>query len=441
LAYSRAKKIKNMKHTLKATVIISALCFLLINPSYGQENFQPGYIINLNRDTIKGFIDNRMWDVNPKAVTFRATQTAENSNYSPIDIIAFGINGEVYESGIVNVDDGPYDIQDLNYQKELHYRTDTIFLYTLIQGDKSLYYYKEKFGKENFFIRRDSKIELLVFKRYLTDIHEGISTNTGVVTNNRYVRQLAFYFQNCPALQPEINKAEYRKESLSSLFLAYYDCSKSHIAFQKKMNKPRIELGAVGGMSLTKLKFIGPDDYAYLTTLNFPRSKNLAFGLYFNIILPRAQEKWSIYNEVLYSSFKVSGVYDESKTEARPYLKTSTLGFSYLKLNNMLRYKYKVRNVFVFINGGLSTGVAIAETNTSRTVSTLYTPNKFISEGKALNNTRKFEVGYTVGMGSQYRKLSLEIRYEYGNGFSNSAALDCSPTRIHFLLGYRISTF
>ena len=80
------------------------------------------------------------------------------------------------------------------------------------------------------------------------------------------------------------------------------------------------------------------------------------------------------------------------------------IGYSYLKINNMLRFKYPVGSFFVFINAGMSNGIAIREKNYKKEKAVFYT-SESIDEEKAIKETRKYEQGFLFGTGSKLKKL------------------------------------
>lgn len=161
--------------------------------------------------------------------------------------------------------------------------------------------------------------------------------------------------------------------------------------------------------------------------MKYDPSTNFSTGLFLDVILPRNHGKWSINNELLFSSYKVSGQRGINSTE---------IGYSYLKLNNMVRFKYPVGNLFVYVNAGLSNGFAISETNNKKLYA-LRNGSPLLTEQKALNDTRKFENGWIFGIGAKHNRFSFEVRYENGNGMSEYQTLSSSTKRYYFLLGYR----
>jgi hypothetical protein len=196
------------------------------------------------------------------------------------------------------------------------------------------------------------------------------------------------------------------------------------------------EFGVVVGATTTSIKFDGDYYYDYLLNGQFKQSINFATGLYANIIMPRTQEKWSLYNELLYTAYNIDGHFDQNLVENVYTHATMKIGFSYLKMNNLIRFKYPVRKAFVFLNAGVSNGYEISSSNYYYRYDQLYS-NHTITEGKALEFTKKHEFGYVFGLGTNFKRYSFEIRYETGNGMSNLGNLNATTNRFFFLLGYK----
>jgi hypothetical protein len=403
-------------------LLIGILTFQL---AFSQENYIPGYVINNNADTLFGFVDYRNWEMNPDKIKFKTNIEDNPISYSPTDIIEFKVEGEIYVSGIINTEVSPRQTDKLNYDAQVNLKVDTTFLQTLFRGEKSLYSYKNSYNRENFYIKQNTGFDLLVYKRYLKQ-QDGKRV---LIENRKYLGQLTLYLSDCETINSKLENTSYKQKSLIKLFQYYYECSPSDISFQKEIEKFHTEIGVLAGVSLTSLKFRG-DYFDYLVEAEYNPSINFSAGIFFDIILPRNQGKWSINNEILFSTYKVTGSYENNNV-----VTTTEIGYSYLKINNLVRFKYPIGNLFLFLNGGMSNGLAINETNYKKMESKSY-PGRGV-EGLALNDTRKYEQGFILGTGVKYDRFSVEIRYEQGNAMSKSEALNSSATRYYFLLGYR----
>jgi len=293
----------------------------------------------------------------------------------------------------------------------------------MIHGPKSLYYYQNKYGRIQFYIKDDSDYELLIHKKYLKSIDDRMVSTE----NKEYLSQLSLYFEDCPTIHPVLMNTGYNKKSLEELFQFYYYTTKSDMTFQKKTEKFSMELGVVAGLSNTSIKFSGEYDYDYLNQAIFNQSHNVTFGLFLNVVLPRNNERFSIYNELIYTSFNLKS---PSNVKNTILYNNTTFKYSYLKVMSMLRYRVPIGKLLGYINVGISNGLAFQETN-------YFNYGQSVEKIKPITKPRNYEQGYILGLGTNYKKYSFEFRFEKGNGFTQDVATTIS-TRYYLLLSYKL---
>lgn len=177
-----------MKFLLSTCLLL--LIFAGATSTYGKNTLFPGYIITLNNDTLHGFIDYKNWEKNPKHIKFRDSELGADKLYTPKSILEFSTSNEIYKSAIVETERSDYKTNELTLSPNLYIVVDTVFLRSLIIGDKSLYYLKDERGKNNFYIEENSNYKLLVYKQYLKE-ERG---KKFIVSNNNYIGQLILYF-------------------------------------------------------------------------------------------------------------------------------------------------------------------------------------------------------------------------------------------------------
>ncbi len=423
-----------MKKTLKLKKpVLFALWILFSCLSYSQENFLAGFVINNSGDTLKGFIDYRNWAINPKVVDFKSPGTSYPTTFLPADIKEFSVKDEIYVSGIVEVENTSIEDNRLDYDSRLKITVDTIFLQTLIRGKIGLYYYMNNKGRVNFYANKDGRFELLVYKKYL--IRQG--TTSLIFTRKDYIGQLNLYFNDCQTIQTKIEKTLYAKSDLIKLFQDYYKCSSSEMGFQRKPERVHLQIGALAGASLTELKFNSDiSDYDYLENTKYKLSTNFSGGLSFDIIMPRNQGKLSLNNELLFSMYKTNGQYEFLDYNNTHKKFTTEFGYSYLKINNLLRYRFLFSNISLFINGGISTGIRLSEKEYVKKEFTTTYSETSVYEGSPFVQTKYYEQGFLVGVGIKSKKLSFEARLEKGDGMINVPSINAWATRYYFLIGY-----
>lgn len=393
--------------------------------TFGQKNYLPGYVISLSGDSIHGFIDYRSFERNSNVILFKINSDEDIIRYSAADIKGFSVQDEVYESAIIDVETNSVNLNDPG----LNLINDTAFVQTMFNGSKSLYYYMNKEGKEQFYIKNDTSYDLLVFKKY----YKNYDGHTVILENKKFLGQLFNYLKDCPSIQTKTESAEYSKKSLKKLFEYYYEVTKANVYFQEKEKKISPEFGIISGLSITSLKFTGI--YSPLGCTSYLPSNNFTSGVFLDVTLPKNRGRLSLNNELIFRSYEVSGLSDYYSVD-KYSTNYSELGFSYLKLNNMVRYKYPVGKCFIYLNAGIFNGLAISEKNYLK-IERNYLTEHTEDEVKAIEGLRKHEQGIILGLGTKFKKLSFEVRIERGNGMSPILLLTSKTSTSFFLLGYR----
>lgn len=406
----------------KSLLLLILTTFLSLN-AYSQQNLMTGYVVTLQGDTLHGLIDYPKWDKNPDKILFIQENQTSPTIYQPTQIKSFQVNDEIYVGAIVKTIITSRNTDDLQPDKEVT-KIDTTFLQTIIEGPKSLYYCKNKFGIENFYIKQDGQYELLVYAKYLTGPEKKIREN------KKYIGQLSVYFSNCPSLFAKIKLLKYSKESLKNIFVSYYHCTKTSYRFIKKKEGISIELGVLVGLSATSLTFQGTSlNEQYLTKISYPQSFDPALGFSLDLVLHRGLKRWSINNEFLHSQYEFAGDYQQPSYNTTTHIE---LDISYISMNNLIRYNYPIKNWFLYVNAGISNGSVTSATNYKRLENVLG-----VTEGSALSYIRQHEFGYILGVGGRLKKYTFEIRYKKADGITNTLDLSSTTKRYFVLLGYR----
>lgn len=403
---------------------------------YCQRNFKPATLVFQNGDTASGEINYQNWRLNPSTILFRKDATSKPISYGPEMLMSFSVENDTYRSAVVYIDDRFDDMSRLTFEEKIITYRDTVFLEEIVGGKKSLYHYLD--NVDHFYIYNNDTFELLRYKKFKTHIvnarWENISNS--LQTNKDYIYQLFQYLEDCPTLKRTLAQANYDLKSLKKSFIDYYACIGAPAVAVSEGQRGKTEIGLLAGLSLNEFnsqnkRGSGP------TRLAFPTSNNFAGGIYFDVIFPRARGRISFNNELLYSSFKTGSTWRTSEDAARYDSYQYSFGKSYLKLNNMLRYKVLVGNPIVFLNVGISNSAAISKTNM------LEKHHKFdqfesTTTEVADKSFGTYDFAVLAGGGIRVGRLSLEVRGEKGT--STLTTFDGEATVIKFfgLLGFRL---
>ncbi|GLU56611.1 hypothetical protein Dfri01_60720 [Dyadobacter frigoris] len=376
-----------------------------------QKNYESGFVIINQRDTLRGFIDYKNWSKNPEKINFKTILEADVvTTYGTDDISGFQVHGENYIKATVDRDASPSGDESLSYSNIAVITKITAFLLVEYSGSKRFYYLKDAESKEQIYIGNGpDHFELLDNYRYR--VEDG--SKSGIISRNRYKNQLKAFFQDCPSLNKSFANLRYSPSDIESLFKTYYSkCSSEESEISYVQEKIIVEAGVLVGLTRTK-----PDFKGYLggiTDVDYSASNNLTAGGFLNFVIPRTRKRFSIYNELIYNSYTA-----KVHSAQNYYPQDVILDYSYVNLKNMFRYKIPVGEFSLFFNIGISNGVAIRE-------------RTFIGD------TRKYEQGLLAGIGGAYKRFSFELRHENSNGMSVYKNFQSTIKRNYLIVAYRL---
>ena len=421
-------------HTFPKTAVLLFMFFITFETAFSQVNWQPAYIVNLQGDTLNGFIDYWNWKRSPVTISFK------NSNdkiiqYKPSDIKSFKVNDENYLSAVIEVETSPLVTKDLNQVSDVSLRIDTGFIQVLVRGNKSLYRYTTINDKEQFYISGVKGIELLIYKRFLKR-KDQLESALSIIENKKFVGQLILYFQDCAGIQSKFENTRYNAEDLVDIFEYYYACTRSRPQYQIKIEKTLFNKGLLMGVSNSWLRIDNTSTaLKYMKSEFFNSSTNPAAGFYIDIILPKIFRKWSVNNEFIVSRAVYSGTYEEYWNPDHYNIITTNLRYNYLTMNNMIRYKRNYTHFSLYGNVGIYNSLIIDKINKKTTYTKFYSSER-TEEAEAFA-TKNREFGLLIGAGANYKRYLADLRYTTGKGMSNLDNIGIYSNRIFLLLGYR----
>lgn len=408
--------------------VLTVLILAIFTSAYSQKNYIPAKVITLRGDTLYGQIDYRNPDKNPEKIEFAPLSGSPPLTFTPSDIAGFMVDDEVYVSAPVTIEVSPSGSNLMDENPEFRLRADTVFLRAVVAGNKGLYILKNSEGNINFFIKIDTGYEYLRYKKYKAIV----SDQNVILENKEYIGQLRSYMGDCEMIWALLRDVSYTHYSLSRLFRSYFGCMNYEIMHHKSADKPVIELGLVSGTSFSKINF-STNGFSHLDNTVYSRSVNYSGGLFLDFVFPANMGKISVNNELIFTKYHSSGEYDWEVNSV-----FTEFEYSYIRLNNMLRFKYPVGTMYLMANVGISNGIEISGSNYLKPRIEYVTGEPF-KEGEAIEDTKKYEQGILAGLGARYRSFSLEFRYELGNGISWNQAIASKTQRIYILAGFRFN--
>jgi hypothetical protein len=412
--------------TFKSLLFLFAFLFS-IHPAFSQNSADAEYIITTAADTLYGAIDYKKDDKDPDHIVFHPNEKGFKTSGQNAAIQRFYVGGDSYVRAIVKVEKSP----DHSTDSKLNLVTDTVFLLVLAEGPKSLYCYTDKNKKENFYIYEDSTFQFLKYKKYERMVNGEVVTAEWKVFQD----QLSAYLGDCETTASRATRARYVKSSLLKLFHQYYEC-RNLTGNLKKIERATVSWGIVAGYSTTNVD-ITSATFEHLDKTEFDPSSSAGGGIKMNLVMPKTRKMLIITNELLYSGYDVKGAYTDSESENVYSVYTTHFAYSYIKLNTLIQFDIPIKQFGIFIKTGVSNGFAVAQTNQS-TEERVFYDQLVVKETKAIASARGYEQGFLLGGGIRYGRLSVEGRFESGDGMSKVAAINSKTKRTGFLVSYRI---
>ena len=259
-------------------LLITAFIFIpgLLN---AQTDFRPGYIIQLNGDTLTGEIDYRGDLLMGNTCRFKAKGSNQKTAYSPYDIDAYRFNGSKY-----------FVSKEVNGKK--------LFLEFLIQGEINIFYLRDENG-DHYYLEKDTTgiVEIPYEEKIMEKDHTKY-----FYQSTKHIGILTYYMQGSQALRNKIvHMGKPEHETLIKLAEDYHnEVCKDHACMIYEKKKPSLipEIEIVGGMV----------HYAVLEHY-FEKSTFFTTGVIAHFWLPRSNENLFFKTGLLYS--KLTSYKDE----------------------------------------------------------------------------------------------------------------------------------
>lgn len=390
----------------------------------------PGYIITIHNDTLHGTISVSNWDQLTLEAQFFEEGATDGIFIIPSYVTEFGVGDKVYKSGVILIEKYSEKKSQLPETPEIAYRRDTTFLQVVVTGDKELLFLNN-LGKDSFYIFDNNEYRWLVHYRYVSKNGK----KREVRTNNNYIGQLIMYFNDCKSMNRILSGTTYDQKSLVQAFEHYYKCVNTDLKQIRENESSIIELSVLAGITATKISFSGTGNQ-HITGTTYPWSINLAGGLGTEIKIPNTLDRWSVINDIVFNSFRISASNISAVSDSSFTTTETTFGQYSIKLNTGTRTNFLVNYTNVFFDIGIYNSFIISEENI-RTTRIVTSVSETTNESPGLEKMRKHNIGMFVGFGMKFNKVNGVIRYEIGTGVSGEPDVQSRMSRFSISIGYR----
>ncbi|PTQ95547.1 hypothetical protein C8P68_10552 [Mucilaginibacter yixingensis] len=324
---------------MKLLPLTLIVCLFVSFQLSAQTNFKPGYIVT-HGDTLRGEIDYRQWNNNPREVHFRKGSNIETYNLS--NATAFGINNaDYFERYVVSASQAGTRADQLT-TVDTTTHIDTVFLKIVSRGPNvNLYTYTDPI-KTRFYIKtnRQEVPQELLYRVYLND-----DDASRMAIRNIYRQQLinlanVLHLDN-ERLVNNINRTNYFEDDLEKIILKL---NGGDAIGGKKTGQSKFRFFAGAGVNVQSLTYTGSISLAY----NNPQTKFSAYPMIsagLDFIDNRDAARSYIRMQIYYTGNNLKA----SNAIATEMLDQRTLGISPQFLYNF----YNAQHVKLFLSTGI----------------------------------------------------------------------------------------
>lgn len=243
-----------------------ALIVLIAVETQAQSDFRPGFVVLNNGDTVSGYLEYSVRDIQEKECRFRREKQGTTTHYSPVELTGYG-----FESG------RQYVTRTIPIEGDNR----SVFLQRLQSGRANLYLYDDK-----FYLEKDSLFQLPVPKKREVNTDNGMY----VVQDNLYVGLLSMTFADC---KMELKNPAYEIRWLSKAVQAYNRCTGSVTVTDRTSSTwTKVNWQLFGGV-----KYVGSDSESNLFSF-FPLA-----GASLELSSPIVNDKLFLCVELMYFKY------------------------------------------------------------------------------------------------------------------------------------------
>jgi hypothetical protein len=306
--------------------LFSVLLVVSFQHGLAQTDFQPGYILTMEKDSVKGLVYSPSGKAKVRSIEFKANETAPVQAYEPGMVMGFGY-----------------------YQEDRYYQTlsltdktgpENVFGETLLRGKADLYYYDDFFYlKKNDVVEKIGKVE------------ERLSVKNGerfVYAHKIYIGILNRNFSDC--LPEKLLKGEvaYNERDFVEVFKKYSECSGSdYYVYKTPPQSRKVTYYLLAGFNNSRLTY--PDDLDI-----FKNDNNFFIGGGMAVPLPFFANRISLTGEITYHR----NVYEGRKEGYTPSglvgMKDYIFTIATIKLPIGLRYSLSSGKIAPYLGAGVT---------------------------------------------------------------------------------------
>jgi len=423
-----------MKKSYFTGSVLLALAVFTTTVARAQASYQPGYVVTLAGDTLRGQVQEVSARRNSVLCRFRATPDAIATYYAPAGLRAYGVQqGATYRVlAVLPADSASGPPQPL-------------FLEVLVQGPAQLYSSRERPGYTRYFVAVGapaSRPQELVQRR-VKGFANGLESYE---TRSLYRDTLAAALRACPAVQVQLPQLPFQQAALARVITQYNTCvgGPAVAVAPPAARRQGSVLSVLVGYQYSTLQPSGSTGFFSVAPALHQASP--VGGLALNLTLPHTRRTVSLRLEAIYAHELYEGQYTGPVgTMALPTSQVNTYRFDlqYVHVPILLRYTLlRSARLRPFAEAGLVYH-RLVQTQSAFTLAPgtgSFITLPYFDE----NNVQYNQFGLQAGAGISTpligeRRLAFMARVATCNGLSSYTTIGAPITYFSLLLGLDLS--
>jgi hypothetical protein len=412
--------------------------------AHAQAGFQPGYLVRLTGDTVRGQIKYRNVRQGAQQCLFRAAGEQAATAWLPGQLKGYGLeSGERFASQLTPIAPPPAPAGSAVPAPGAPARQ--LFLEVLAEGAASLLTYKDEAGQEHFYVLKAGAAQPTELVQVRRRVQDGSGSREQVVPVYRGV--LTEQFADCPAVLLGVSKTEFKTAALIAAVTSYNVCREPGRVALVSPKRSVTSLEILLGGQASRTTYTTP-----VTSVTVPAGLSPEVGVGISLGRRVLRQRFTFRGEVHY----VRQVAESSESQARyqsvpnqVITQTYDLRFvtAYLRAPLLVRYAVPGTKVRPFVEAGVSFNYALtldAQLRMTGTSSGKWEP--LIPDQMGSDTAyRNYEFGLLAGLGVQFPGLlgghSLAVlgRAEQSNGFLLINGYNTSVLRKNILVSFNLT--
>ncbi|WP_148103411.1 porin family protein [Hymenobacter rigui] len=384
-----------------------------------QTNFQPGYVLPLSGDTLRGEVDSRGELRGATLCRFRASAQAGATEYRPTEIRGYGLDaGGTYRASVLPV--------------AAH---TPVFMQVLADGKLTLLRYTNENESKQYYAQTASAplLQPLVQRDTIVlQINPQTQAENKVSTRVYPFRNVLWQIMaDCPTVQTSLTRLELQESRLVKTVTAYNTCvGGPQNVIRKQTNKVRVS-AFVGGYR-ANVTYKDDRQYFDLTSDVLP-----SFGVALNLKPASFNPHLSLLAELWFTQQKYTTTYDGVGPLGPGYERTLKVDIASVGLPLLLRYSLTKGIVRPYVQAGFVAKQNIKNKAEKSDYLPRFSSNRTITaiDLKSYNIGGLFGVGVTIPTGSK-GSINLEGRLDKLDSTSSAAGIISNSRGLSVLAGY-----